>query len=273
MSGCSGGCGGCPSSKTCGSAQNDKVVPQVAKTGKIIAVGSGKGGVGKSTVTALCAVACAKAGLKVGVLDADITGPSIPKILGVERHPLRGDNGRILPAQTAGGIKVMSLSLVMDDNSQPVVWRGPMISGILKQFWEDVDWSDLDVLFIDLPPGTADAPLTVLQTMCVSGLLSVTTPQSLSATIVQKQANMAKMLNVPLLGLVENMSYLDVNGQRVEPFGPSHLEEVEQALDLSQSIRLPIDPQLCKAADNGQLEHYDHTELFKQLVSKVLGRQ
>lgn len=262
MSGCSGSVGG-----KCGSGcAGCGTKPPFAPGAKVIAVGSGKGGVGKSTVTALCAIAMARAGYKVGLLDADITGPSIPQILGVKERPLTlGDGEKIQLPATAGGIKVMSLALVTDDNAKPVAWRGPLISGILRQFYEDVNWDGLDYVFIDLPPGTADAPMTVLQNYRCDGLLSVTTPQMLSSVIVQKQANLATLLGVKLVGLIENMSYLDTPQGPLHPFGPGHSAEVEEALGVKTLVTLPIDPELCRLADEGRLEEYQNDALFEAL--------
>lgn len=267
MSGCKESCGGhcAPGCKGCGTK------PPFAPGAAVIAVGSGKGGVGKSTVTALCALAASRRGKRVGVLDADITGPSMPQILGVHQKPRTlGDGQPIELPCSKGGIRVMSLALVTDDNAKPVAWRGPLISGILKQFYEDVNWDGLDCVFIDLPPGTADAPMTVLQNYRCDGLISVTTPQALSSVIVQKQAHLATLLGVPLLGLVENMSYLDTPSGRLHPFGPGHSAEVERALGIRTLARLPIEAQLCRLADEGRIEEYENPAVFAAL-SEALG--
>lgn len=267
MSGCRGSCGG-----HCGSGCDGcGAKPPFAPGATVIAVGSGKGGVGKSTVTALCALAASRRGKRVGVLDADITGPSMPQILGVHQKPRTLGNGQLIELPCSlGGIKVMSLALVTEDNAKPVAWRGPLISGILKQFYEDVNWDNLDFVFIDLPPGTADAPMTVLQNYRCDGLISVTTPQALSSVIVQKQARLATLLGVPLLGLVENMSYLDTPTGRLHPFGPGHSAEVEKALGIRTLVGLPIDSRLCQLADEGRIEEYENASLFAAL-DEALG--
>ena len=199
---CNGSCSSCPSAGSC-----NKIPPSTRQgVGRIIAVGSGKGGVGKSTVSALLASALNKAGYSVGVLDADVTGPSIPRLPGVNKAPYVQDNKIQMPASSRG-VKVLSVNLLLRDDGAPVVWRGPLISGTIKQFWEDGAWNGLDFAIIDLPPGTADAPLTVMQTVRVDGMIAVTMPQGLSSMIVQKQIHLSEMMNVPLLGLIENMSY------------------------------------------------------------------
>ncbi|EEX48710.1 MULTISPECIES: P-loop NTPase [Jonquetella] len=261
MSGCSGSCSSCSHAGCAGFVKDRRGVK------RIIAVGSGKGGVGKSTVTALCAVALRRQGLSVGVLDADLTGPSIPNLLGVTARPLVDENEKIIPSVSSTGIGVMSASLVLEDNRQPVVWRGPMITGVIKQFWQDVVWQGLDCLLIDLPPGTADAPITVLQMIPVDGLLAVTTPQSLAATIVQKQIALAQMLQVPLLGLVENMSYTVCPhcGEVWEPLGSSHREAIEKNYGVKTVARVPMDPKLTALSDAGRLEEYQNGDLEAQL--------
>lgn len=265
-SGCSGSCGGCSSAGSCGSEIKDR-----RGVKKIIAVGSGKGGVGKSTVSALLAVALQRRGLSVGVLDADITGPSIPRLLGLKERGSVLEDGQIRAPETKTGIRIMSVSLLLEDNSAPVVWRGPMITGVLRQFWNEVHWEGLNCLIVDLPPGTADAPLTVMQMLPVDGLLAVTTPQGLSATIVQKQAHLGEMLNVPLLGLVENMSYAICPhcGEPWDLFGTSHRSDIEDAFGLATVARVPIDRRLAEMGDAGFLEDYDAPELMDSLVSAV----
>lgn len=221
----------------------------------VVAVMSGKGGVGKSLVTSALASAAAKAGKKVGILDADITGPSIPKAFGLHDRAV-GDDAGIYPVPTPGGIKVMSLNLLTPDETDPVVWRGPVIAGAVKQFWSDVVWGDIDYLFVDMPPGTGDVPLTVFQSLPVDGIIMVTSPQDLVSMIVTKAVKMAHMMSVPVLGIIENYSYFKCPdcGKEHKIFGESHLDEVAKAMNLSVLARLPIDPALAAACDAGTLE-------------------
>lgn len=221
----------------------------------VIAVMSGKGGVGKSLVTSMLATATAKAGKQVGILDADITGPSIPKSFGLHDRAV-GDDAGIYPVPTPGGIKVMSLNLLTPDETDPVVWRGPVIAGAVKQFWSDVVWGDVDYLFVDMPPGTGDVPLTVFQSLPVDGIIMVTSPQDLVSMIVTKAVKMAHMMSVPVLGVIENYSYFKCPdcGKEHNIFGESHLDEVAKAMNLNVLARLPIDPALAAAADAGTLE-------------------
>jgi Mrp family chromosome partitioning ATPase len=235
---------------------------------KVIAVGSGKGGVGKSSMASLIAIALTKDGYSTGILDADITGPSIPTLLGVKGQ-LYGREGGIVPLETQElGIKVMSINLLMEDPSKPVVWRGPLIGGIIKQFWEDVDWGDLDYLVIDLPPGTADAPLTVMQTIEIDGFMLVTSPQELSVLVVEKAAHMTGMLDVPLLGVIENMSYVVCPhcGERYDLFGPSHVKTIEQKFNIPVIGQVPIDSEITRLGDEGKLEKYDNSDFFANLL-------
>lgn len=222
---------------------------------RVIAVVSGKGGVGKSMVTSLLAVAAKRRGLKSGILDADITGPSIPKAFGLTQKA-EGSEAGIFPVETKTGIQVMSLNLLLEDETAPVVWRGPIIAGTVKQFWTDVIWGELDVLFIDMPPGTGDVPLTVFQSIPVDGAIIVTSPQALVGMIVEKAVNMAGMLNIPVIGLVENMSYLSCPdcGKRIEPFGESRLGETAAAHGISATAQLPIDAKLAASCDAGLIE-------------------
>ena len=228
----------------------------------IIAVSSGKGGVGKSLVTCLLAAGCAKAGLKVGVLDADITGPSVPKSFGVHSRAMQ-DGECLLPAVTDGGIKLMSINLLLESESAPVVWRGPVISGVINQFWSDVRWGELDYLFVDMPPGTGDVALTVFQGLPVDGIVIVTTPQDLVQMIVEKAFNMAKMMKVPVLGLVENMSaYVCPDCGKSHPlFGTSKVEETAAALGVPVLAKLPLDPAVNALVDAGRVEDVQRPEL------------
>lgn len=222
---------------------------------KVIGVVSGKGGVGKSLVTSLLAVEANRRGLKTAILDADITGPSIPKAFGI-KEKAEGSDAGIFPVQSKLGVRIMSLNLLLDNDTAPVVWRGPIIAGTVKQFWTDVVWGDVDVMFIDMPPGTGDVPLTVFQSVPLNGLIVVTSPQELVGMIVEKAVRMAELMNIPVLGLVENMSYIDCPdcGKRIEPFGPSRLQETAAAYDIPVTARLPIERKLAAACDAGMIE-------------------
>jgi len=230
---------------------------QANRIQRVVAVLSGKGGVGKSSVTALLAVALQRRGRKVGVLDADITGPSIPKMFGLRQLPPPTGEG-IPPAQTASGIKVMSINLLLQEEQQAVIWRGPLISGAIKQFWTDVSWGSLDYLIVDLPPGTSDASLTVMQSIPLNGVLLVSSPQDLAGMVVAKAASMARQMKAPILGLIENMSYLQCPrcGERIEAFGASHAVGEAAKLEVPLLGQLPLDPQLARACDAGQIEAY-----------------
>ena len=225
---------------------------------RVIGVLSGKGGVGKSLVTTLLAVNARRQNLKVGVMDADITGPSVPKAFGLTEKATGNDLG-IFPVFTKTGIRTMSLNLLIDDESDPVVWRGPVIAGTVKQFWTDVVWGDLDILFIDMPPGTGDVPLTVFQSLPLDGLVVVTTPQDLVQMVVEKAVRMAAMMNIPVLALVENMSYVECPdcGKRFSPFGESHLQETATRLGVSVTAQIPVNPKLTGAVDKGMVELYE----------------
>jgi len=228
---------------------------ELNQIGNIIAVMSGKGGVGKSLVAGLTAVALKRQGYEVGVLDADITGPSIPKMFGITTRP-GGSNTGILPVLSRSGMEVMSMNLLLPQEDDAVIWRGPLISKAITQFWEDVVWGKLDYLVVDLPPGTADASLTVMQTLPISGVIIVFTPQDLTIMIVKKAVNMAQKMNKPVLGVVENMSYLYVPeiDKRIELFGKSRGEEMAQAVKAPLLGQLPIDPELAKLCDEGTIE-------------------
>ncbi|BCV23470.1 Mrp/NBP35 family ATP-binding protein [Gelria sp. Kuro-4] len=231
--------------------------PEQSSIKHTIAVMSGKGGVGKSTVTALLAAALAKEQQAVGILDADITGPSIPKLFGLKEQPVSSPMG-IIPPKTLLGIRVMSLNLLLPHEDDPVIWRGPLIAGAVRQFWTDVIWGDLDYLVIDLPPGTGDAPLTVLQSLPLDGIIIVSSPQELAIMVVKKAVKMAAMLNVPVLGLVENMAYLACPhcGEKIELFGPSRAAAVSKELGLPYLGSFPVDPKLAEVGDRGEIERY-----------------
>lgn len=246
---------------------------EINKIDNIIAIMSGKGGVGKSLVTGLSAVALARQGKSVGILDADITGPSVPKMFGMKTRPIGSQSG-ILPIISHLGIEVMSINLMLDNEHDAVIWRGPVISGAIKQFWEEVLWGKLDYLVVDLPPGTADAPLTVMQTLPVNGIIIVSTPQDLASMVVRKAVSMAHKLEKPILGVVENMSYLEIpeTGKKMELFGKSRGQEVADAAAAPLLAKLPIDPNLAALCDAGDIEKYSTPEFeaFSRELSKVL---
>ena len=264
MAECAHDCQSC--SKDCPSRKDkpDFSVPLNAssKVGKVIAVASGKGGVGKSLVTSLLAVCAAKKGLKVAVMDADITGPSIPKAFNLDCGAYQDERG-ILPPCSNLGIKVMSLNLLVKDPSEPVVWRGPVIAGAVKQFWTDVCWEDIDVMFVDMPPGTGDVPLTVFQSLPVDGVVIVASPQELVGLIVEKSVKMAAMMDKKVLGIVENMSYFKCPncGERHSIFGKSRIEEIAARHNIGTVCRLPIDPGFAAAVDAGAVETIECPEL------------
>ena len=225
---------------------------------KVIAAVSGKGGVGKSTVTSMLACAMAKQGHSTAILDADITGPSIPKAFGVNECREATEAG-IVPAISKEGIQVMSINLLLDDETAPVLWRGPVLAGAVKQFWTDVIWGDVDYLFVDMPPGTGDVPLTVFQSLPIDGIIVVATPQDLVSMIVAKAVNMARMMEIPVLGFVENYSYYQCPdcGKKTEVFGKSHLDAMSQQYNIPILARLPIDPTVAQMADMGCIEQVD----------------
>ena len=270
MSSCNGNCSSCGSD--CGDRKAESLLAQLnpkASVKKVIAVVSGKGGVGKSTVTSMLAVAMARKGKRVGVLDADITGPSAPTAFGVSECQGADDDG-LYPALTRGGIQVMSINLLLDNPGDPVVWRGPVIAGAVKQFWTDVIWEDVDYLFVDMPPGTGDVPLTVFQSLPVDGIVIVTSPQDLVSMIVTKAVRMAEMMHIPVLGFVENYSYLECPdcGKKIKVFGEGHLDEVAQNLGLPVLARLPIDPKVAEAYDNGFMETVN-TDLVNPVIDAI----
>lgn len=227
-----------------------------SKVKKIIGIISGKGGVGKSMVTSLLAVQAQKAGNKVAIMDADITGPSIPKAFGLTGTPQLVDEKYMQPIQSKTGIDTMSINYLLQDQTDPVVWRGPVIAGAVKQFWTDVVWENEDYMFVDMPPGTGDVTLTVFQSLPVDGVVIVTSPQELVGMIVEKAVKMAKMMNIPVLGIVENMSYVkcDKCGEIIRPFGDSHLKQLAMAYGIAYTAELPIDPALARSCDSGSIE-------------------
>lgn len=251
---------------TCGSDCDQRQEPQnlqakpheLSSVKHVIAVVSGKGGVGKSLVTSLSAVAMSRLGYSVGVLDADITGPSIPKLFGVSGS-IRGSESGAYPLVSDGGIQLMSMNLLLQNSTDPVLWRGPIIASIVKQFWQDIIWDNIDYLFVDMPPGTGDVPLTVFQSLPVDGIIVVTSPQDLALMIVEKAVNMANMMNIPILGLLENMAFFRCPdcGKEHRIFGESHLPAVAAKYDLPVLGHIPIDPRLAAACDAGQIETFE----------------
>ena len=264
MSECTHDCSTC--SSNCGERKEPqsflKPMNKNSNIKKVIGIVSGKGGVGKSLVSCLLAAKCQKAGLKVGVLDADITGPSVPKSFGITSRAMQDDTG-LLPTVTKTGVKMMSINLLLEDVNSPVVWRGPVISGVIEQFWTDVNWGELDYLFVDMPPGTGDVALTVFQSLPVDGIVIVSTPQDLVKMIVNKAFNMAKIMNVPVLGLVENMSYYQCSdcGKKHNIFGESQIDETAKELGVPVLAKLPIDPEVAKLVDEGRVEDVECPQL------------
>lgn len=261
---CTHDCGSC--GQSCSSRQTPESLKenphQLSRIKKVIGVISGKGGVGKSMVTGLLAAAMSRAGLRTAVLDADITGPSIPRMFGLTQKAEGSELG-LHPVQSAGGVAVMSINLLLPEDTDPVVWRGPVIAGAVKQFWTDVVWGDVDFMFVDMPPGTGDVALTVFQSLPVDGLIIVTSPQEMVSMIVSKAVKMARLMNVPILGLVENMGYLDCPdcGKRIRLFGESRLETLADEYDILLRAALPLDPALAAACDAGRIEEARAGEL------------
>lgn len=230
-----------------------------SKVKKVIGVVSGKGGVGKSLVTSMLASLAQKSGLKTAILDADITGPSIPKSFGI-KEKATGTETAILPVKTKSGIKVMSINLLLENETDPVLWRGPLISGTIKQFWQDVAWGDIDIMFIDMPPGTGDIALTIYQSIPLNGLIIVSSPQELVTMIVEKALKMANTMNIPLIGMVENMSYVQCPNcdEKIYIYGDSKVDEVAQKYNIKNTAKIPLDPNLRKYVDNGDIESYEN---------------
>ena len=275
MSDCTHDCSSC--GESCGERTTpmDLHAPcnELSSVGKVIAVVSGKGGVGKSTVTCSLAAAMARLGKKTAVLDADITGPSVPTAFGIHEHAVGSELG-IYPAVSKGGVALMSLNLLTENETDPVIWRGPVIAGTVKQFWTDVIWGDVDYMFVDMPPGTGDVPLTVFQSLPVDGVIVVTSPQDLVSMIVTKAVKMAEMMNIPILGLVENYSYFkcpDCGGEHAL-FGESKVEQVAAGLGLKVLAKLPIDPALAAACDEGRVEEYQPNPMAGVAEALVAGR-
>ena len=267
-------CSTCPSAGNCSSAKG----PQFDEPNKfsniknVIAVMSGKGGVGKSFVTASLAVSLKAQGFNVGILDADITGPSIPKMFGI-KNEVSGSPEGLIPPASATGIRIMSINLLLENDDDPVVWRGPVISGVIKQFWSEVVWGDLDYLLIDMPPGTGDVPLTVFQSIPVKGTVVVTSPQDLVGMVVSKSVNMAKKMNVEILGVIENYSYIECPdcGKHISVFGESKVDEIAKKLNLEVLGKMPIMPQAAALADKGAFDLSDNKHVNKavDLIKKL----
>lgn len=262
-------CEGCKSNKGSGSGIEQEAFNQYSSVKKVIGIVSGKGGVGKSFVTASLAAAMTKAGFSVGILDGDITGPSIPKMFGVH-GPVYGTEDSLYAAEAADGTKIMSINLLMEDEEAPVIWRGPVIGGTVKQFWTDVIWGELDYMFVDMPPGTGDVPLTVFQSLPVDGVVIVTSPQDLVQMIVKKAYNMARQMNIPVLGIVENYSYLVCPdcGKRISVFGESHIDEIAEEMDIPVLGKMPVDAALAEAVEKERFFEVSNDYLSKA-VNKI----
>lgn len=265
----------CTSESCAGCSSNNRMryepMNSRSKVNKVIAVMSGKGGVGKSLVTSSLAVKLKKKGYKVGILDADITGPSIPKMFGLN-ETANGDGNGLYPVETSSGIKVMSVNLLLEDEEEPVIWRGPVISSVVKQFWSDVYWGELDYLLIDMPPGTGDVPLTVFQSIPVDGAIIVTSPQDLVRLIVKKAYNMAVKMDIPVMGIVENYSYIECPdcGKKISVFGESKIDEIASEIGVEVLGKLPIVPAIAKLADEGRFDEADNT-FVDMAVDKIIN--
>ena len=278
---CTHDCSSCGAS--CPSRQEKKpyderfeMLPQGCNVKKVFAVMSGKGGVGKSLVTGLLATIASKCGYKVGIIDADITGPSIPKAFGLHGL-LDGNKLGMRPMQTRDGIGVVSVNLLMENEKMPLVWRGPVIAGTVKQFWNETLWEDIDFMFIDMPPGTGDVPLTIFQSLPLDGVIIVTSPQDLVSLIVSKAANMAQMMNIPVIGLVENMSYVECPdcGKKIEVFGQSHINEIADEFGYAILGKIPFDMELARLVDAGKLEDAEKLYLYNafEILQKAPSRR
>lgn len=261
MSECSNDCSNC--SSTCSEKKTSpkdllEKPHELSNIKKVIAIVSGKGGVGKSLVTSMMAVLLNRQGKKTAILDADITGPSIPKVFGLKGKADASESG-LFPIRTKTGIEVISINLLLEDVEAPVIWRGPIIADVVKQFWQDVIWNDVDFMFVDMPPGTGDVPLTVFQTIPLDGIIVVTSPQELVSMIVTKAVNMAKMMDIPILGIVENMSYVECSDckKRINVFGESHVDDIAKAHGIEVLAKIPLNPDFAKLCDNGCIELFE----------------
>ena len=264
-------CSSCPSAGNCNSQPKSMLEEpnKMSNIGKVIGVVSGKGGVGKTLVSSLLAVSMKRLGKNVGILDADITGPSVPKAFGVHDKADACEFG-IIPVKSKLGIDVMSVNLLLENESDPVVWRGPVIAGVVTQFWTDVIWKDIDYLFVDMPPGTGDVPLTVFQSLPVDGIVIVTSPQELVSMIVEKAVKMAKLMNIPIIGIIENMSYFECPdcGKRHNIYGESHIEEIAAQYNIPVLAKLPICTELAKQCDQGTVELFEG-DWLNEAVNKI----
>ncbi len=275
MSDCNHDCGSC--SASCSERQENPGIQKapmnsLSDVRKVIGIVSGKGGVGKSSVTSMLAAAAKRLGKNVAVLDADITGPSIPKAFGITGKAM-GNDEMILPAVTGSGIKAMSVNLLLENETDPVVWRGPILGGVVEQFWSDVCWGDVDVMFVDMPPGTGDVALTVYQSLPVDGIVIVTSPQDLVSMIVEKAVKMADMMDIPVLGIVENMSYFKCPdcGKEHKIFGESRIDEIAAKYAIPQVEKLPLDSQVAKACDEGRVEDMACPEMDRMAAALIEG--
>ena len=272
MSECSHDCSSC-GQKDCGSREIPKEqLNEFSRVKKVIGIVSGKGGVGKSLVTSMMASATNKRGFNTAVLDADITGPSIPRMFGIKEHALGDGKNHIFPCRSSNGVDIMSINLLLESDTDPVVWRGPVIAGVVKQFWTEVVWKDIDYMYVDMPPGTGDVPLTVFQSLPVDGIIVVTSPQSLVSMVVAKAVRMAELMNIPILGIVENMSYFTCPdcGREIKVFGDSHMEEIATTYGIPLLAHLPIDPAAAAACDSGKVESID-TAPIQPALDKILS--
>lgn len=260
MSECTHDCSSCSSNCASRQAEQDfsEKLNELSKVKKVIGIVSGKGGVGKSLVTSLLAVSMQRKGYNTAVLDADITGPSIPKVFGIKERAAGNELGMIPPISKLG-TQIMSINLLLENETDPVIWRGPVIAGVVKQFWTDVIWNDVDYMFVDMPPGTGDVPLTVFQSLPVDGIVVVASPQELVGMIVEKAVKMAEMLNIPVLGIVENMSYFECDkcSEKHYIFGESHVDELASALNIDTVSKIPFDKKLAAACDKGMIELFE----------------
>ena len=270
---CSHNCGGC--NVDCSDRQEESLFAKLnehSKVKKVIGIVSGKGGVGKSLVTSLLAVAAQRKGLRAAIMDADITGPSIPKSFGVHEKARASQKG-MMPSLSSNGIQIMSLNLISENETDPVIWRGPVIAGVVKQFWTDVVWKDVDIMFIDMPPGTGDVPLTVFQSIPVDGIVIVSSPQELVGMIVEKAVNMASMMDKEVIALVENMSYLKCLdcGKEIKIFGESNIEKIAKKHNIKLTAKLPIDPSIASLVDSGKIEE-SNVSALDEILEKILSK-
>ncbi len=275
MSDCNHDCSSC--GESCSERQENPGIEKapmnsLSDVRKVIGIVSGKGGVGKSSVTSMLAAAAKRLGKNVAVLDADITGPSIPKAFGITGKAM-GNDEMILPSVTESGIKAMSINLLLENETDPVVWRGPILGGVVQQFWSDVCWGDVDVMFVDMPPGTGDVALTVYQSLPVDGIIIVTSPQDLVSMIVEKAVKMADLMDIPVLGIVENMSYFKCPdcGKEHKIFGESHIEDIAAKYAITQVEKLPLDSRVAKACDEGRIEDMECPEMDRMAAALIEG--